>query len=252
MRKLILIITSLLLMSSCKILSPSQMLRTGPGYKYAEFTASDSVQEYKIAVNDEISFKLSTNNGEKIIDPVANANGSSASLNSGANVTFTIDYDGTIRLPVLGRIKLSGLTIRQAEEYLEESYKKYYNDPFVQLKVTNNRVIIFPGGAGGTANVLILKNTNTTLFEALASSGGITDGKASKIKLIRGDLKNPKVYLIDLSTLEGMKKANLVLQANDIIYIEPRNKIPEKLMAVIAPYISLVSFILLISQIVKK
>jgi polysaccharide biosynthesis/export protein len=250
MRKLTIIISLIFLISSCKIFSPSQMLRTGAGYKYTEFTASDSVQEYKIAINDEISFRLSTNNGEKIVDPVSGIS-AAGSVSSGTSITFTVDFDGTIRLPVIGRVKLSGLTIREAETFLEESYTKYYNDPFVQIKVMNNRVIIFPGGEGGTASVLELSNTNTTLFEALAMAGGITDGKAFKIKLIRGDLKNPKVYLIDLSSLEGMKKANLVLQANDIIYIEPRNKIPEKFMAVISPYLSLTSFILLIYQIVK-
>ena len=170
MRKLTLIISILLLISSCKILTPSQMLRTGPGYKYTEFTASDSVQEYKIAVNDELSLRLATNNGEKIIDPV----NTTTTINAEANVTFTVDFDGTIRVPILGRVKLVGLTIREAEALLEESYKKYYNDPYVQLKVINNRVILFPGGEGGTASVLILKNTNTTLFEALASAGGIT------------------------------------------------------------------------------
>jgi len=227
------------------------MLRTGPGYKFAKFTASDSVQEYKIAVNDELSFKLATNNGEKIIDPIT-VSANNASGNGEVNVTFTVDFDGTVRLPVIGRVKVSGLTIREAEALLEEDYKQFYNAPFVQLKVLNNRVIIFPGGAGGSATVLTLKNTNTTLFEALALAGGITDGKAFRIKLIRGDLKNPKVYLIDLSTLEGMKKANLVLMANDIIYIEPRNKIPEKFITLVSPYVSLVSFVILIYQLVKK
>lgn len=248
MRKLALFIFLSLLITSCKVFSPSRMLRTGPGYKYSEFLAGDSVQEYKVAVNDEISFKLATNDGEKLIDPVM---ASGAAAGSSAGGTYLVEFDGTVKLPVLGRIKLSGLTLREAEKMLEDNYTKYYNNPFVQLEVTNNRVILFPGGEGGTAIVLTLTNTNTTLFEALALAGGISDGKAFRIKLIRGDLKNPQVYLIDLSTLDGMKKANLVLQANDIIYIEPRNRIPEKFMAVITPYISLASFILLILQTVK-
>jgi polysaccharide biosynthesis/export protein len=249
MRKPLLIILLLLIISSCKIISPTQMLRTGAGYKYTEFTASDSVQEYRIAINDNISFILSTNSGEKLIDPITTT---ATLVNTGVSVSYTVDFDGTIRLPIVGRIKLNGLTIREAEKLLEESFEKYYNNPFVQLKVLNNRVIIFPGGTGGNASVLTLTNTNTTLFEALAMAGGISDGKAYRIKLIRGDLKNPKVYLIDLSTLSGMKKANLVLQANDIIYIIPRDKIPEKFIGLISPYLSLLSFILVLYQLVKK
>ena len=249
MKKIVLIASLLFLITSCKVFMPSQMLRTGSGYKYTEFTDSDSVQEYKIAANDKLSFKLSTNDGEKLIDPVS-ATGTS-STQGGSGATFTVDFDGTIRLPVIGRIKVSGLTVRETEKMLEENYAKFYNNPFVQVEVTNMRVILFAGGEGSAASVITLTNTHTTLFEALATAGGIGDGKAYRIKLIRGDLKNPKVYLIDLSTLDGMKKANLVLQANDIIYIDPRYKINERFMTFVTPYISMISFILLILQTVK-
>ncbi len=68
----------------------------------------------------------------------------------------------------------------------------------------------------------MLNNENTNLFDFIASSGGMPgNSNASKIKIIRGDLKDPKVYLVDLSTIEGMKAAELTLQAGDIIYIQP-------------------------------
>ncbi|MFA5194625.1 MAG: hypothetical protein WC401_02395, partial [Bacteroidales bacterium] len=86
----------------------------------------------------------------------------------------------------------------------------------------------------------------------LAKAGGINDGKAHKIKLIRGDLKNPKVYIIDLSTVEGMTKANLIVQANDIIYVQPRNKIPEKIINVLAPYLTLLSTFILVYELFVK
>ena len=247
MKKISLVIFALLFLNSCRIFSPSQMLRTGSDFKYSDFPADQTIQEYKISANDELSFQLATNDGEKIVDPVL----SIGTSRGAAGNTYLVEFDGMVKFPVLGRIKLSGLTLREAEKLLEESYSKYYNDPFVQLKVTNNRVIIFPGGEGGTSTVLTLSNTNTTLMEALALAGGISDGKAQRVKLIRGDLKNPQVYLIDLSTLEGVKKANLVLQANDIIYVEPRNKIPEKFLAVITPYISLLSLFFLLTQTFK-
>ena len=63
-------------------------------------------------------------------------------------------------------------------------------------------------------------NDNTTLFEALAQAGGLNGGKAYKIKIIRGDLRNPQIFLVDLSTIKGVVKSDFVLQANDIIYIE--------------------------------
>lgn len=236
-----------LFLSSCKIFSPTQMLRTGRDYKYSEFTTTQDTQLYKIAIDDKISFTISTNNGENLINPVS----ATASTLQNAGGEYTVEYDGIVKLPILGRVKISGMTLREAEKFLEDSYSKYFNEPFVQLKITNSKVILFLGGEGGSASVMTLTKANTTLFEAIAQAGGISDGKAFKIKLIRGDLKNPQIYLIDLSTLEGVKKANLVLQANDIIYVQPRNRYPEKFLATITPYLSLASFILLIAQTVK-
>jgi polysaccharide export outer membrane protein len=84
----------------------------------------------------------------------------------------------------------------------------------------------------------------------LALAGGIQDGKAYKIKLIRGDLKNPTIYQIDLSTVDGLKQADLVLQANDIIYVEPA-KVLTQFMKEFSPYLSLANTILLIFQLFK-
>ncbi|MFA4851361.1 MAG: polysaccharide biosynthesis/export family protein [Bacteroidales bacterium] len=251
MKKLALFIFLSLLITSCKVFSPSQMLRTGPGYKYSKFLASDSVQEYRIAPFDKISFYISPNNGEKLLDQVAASANTNVNTNTNAGTSYTIEYDGSVKFPVFGRIKLSGYTVREAEKMLEDRYSKFYNNPFVKLEVTNMRVILFSKGLSGPASVISLANPNTTLFEALASAGGVFGGKSYNIKLIRGDLINPQIYLIDLSTLEGMKKANLILQTNDIIIIRPRNNISERAMTFVTPYLSLMSFILLILQTVK-
>ncbi|MFW6351649.1 MAG: hypothetical protein ACOC2E_04630 [Bacteroidota bacterium] len=77
-------------------------------------------------------------------------------------------------------------------------------------------------------------------------AGGIADGRAGKVKLIRGDLDDPQVFLIDLSTLEGVRNAEMVLQANDIIYVEPRERVPQRIMETIGPYLSLLSSALII------
>ena len=94
--------------------------------------------------------------------------------------------------------------------------------------------------------MITLENTNTTLLEALALAGGIEDGKARKIKLIRGDFKNPKVYLIDLSTIEGMTNGDIIIQANDIIYVEPVLHPARTILAELTPIVSLLTSFLLI------
>lgn len=219
------------------------MLKTGRNYPYAQ-PPTVPQYEYKIAPNDFLSFRLFSNDGFKLIDitglSITTVRAQQTSME------YLVEHDGLVKLPIIGRTSLQDLTARQAELFLEEKYSTYYNKPFVLLKVTNRRVIIFPGSEG-KAKVLNLTNNNTTLLEALALSGGIANtGKAKRIKLIRGNLKDPEVYLIDLSSLEGMKQADMVLQANDIIYVEPVLQLHKKLLSEINAYLALLNTFFLI------
>jgi polysaccharide export outer membrane protein len=103
-------------------------------------------------------------------------------------------------------------------------------------------VIVFPVRAGD-AKVIPLTNNNTTLIEALALAGGISeDGKARLVKLIRDNGKGKQdVFLLDLSTISGLKFASTVLQANDIIYVEPRRHYSYKFLTEVAPIVSLLT-----------
>jgi polysaccharide export outer membrane protein len=145
------------------------------------------------------------------------------------------------------------LSIREATEYLEQIYSDYYVKPFVYINVTNKRVIVFPGN-GGAAKVLYLTNNNTTVIEALALTGGIAeDGKAYKVKLIRNqDNVKPKVYLMDLSKIDGIAVGNTVVMAHDIIYVEPRYRFARTLVSEITPIVSLISSTFLLYTLVSR
>lgn len=239
----------MLFLSGCKIFQPGVMLRTSKDYKYSDFPDSTS-NEYTISSNDYIQFRLYANDGFKLIEFTTDG-GSGSNVAQSTGLLFLVEFDGTVKLPLLSHIKLAGKTVREAERYLEKLYSEFYNKPFVMLRVTNRRVIIFPGNEGD-AKVVALQNERTTLLEALASGGGISaNGKARKIKLIRGEFENRSVFLVDLSTIEGMKQADMVLQANDIIYIEPVFNLSRELLSEISPIISLISSTLLFITVVN-
>jgi polysaccharide biosynthesis/export protein len=142
---------------------------------------------------------------------------------------------------LVGRVKLAGLTRRAAEDSLEAKYQQQYKDPFITITLSNRKVLVFPG-SNSNAKVVHFTSDNMNLLQALAEVGGISNtGRAKKVKLIRGDLKNPKVYKIDLSTLEGMKEADLALQSGDIIYVQPYED-PASLFAKnITPYLAAIT-----------
>jgi protein involved in polysaccharide export with SLBB domain len=210
-------------------------------------------RNYRIQPNDFLDVRVYTNKGERIIDPngelqfgspagptpsltprSSGATGGRATVSrtsgTSSGLELLVQADGTVDMPIVGRVQLSKLSLRQADSTLQVLYSTYYRDPFVQTRVTNNRVIIL-GASGGL--VLPLANDNMNLIEILALAGGVDGGgnggasvyryggKTSNIRIIRGDLKNPQIEQIDLSTISGMRRANLQMEPNDIIYIEP-------------------------------
>lgn len=247
MRNLIILAVAALLLSSlpsCKILNPSIMLQTKKDYKFDSVkldSAAYMSQEYHIAPNDIIEFRLFANDGFTIINLSTLTNREGAAYFNNIRFEYLIDNHGIVKLPVIGEIKLSGYTVREAEDTLQRRYSKYYIDPFAMLEVVNKRVIVFPGN-DGQAKVVRLQNSNTTLIETIALAGGIPEsGKAYSIKLIRnnGDPSQPLVYHFDLSKIESIPQANMLVQANDIIYVEPRKYYARETLREITPIISL-------------
>ncbi len=213
-------------------------------------------RNYRIQPNDFLDLRIYTNKGERIIDPngelglgapagqqpslsprTSSASRGGTVSRTGANASASgleilVQADGTAALPVVGQVRVGGLTLHEADSVLQVRYSPYYTEPFIQTRVTNNRVIVL----GAAGQVVPLANDNMNLLEVLALSGGVDGGngggggsngvyryggKTSNIRIIRGDLKNPQVEQINLSTIEGMRRANLQMEPNDIVYIEP-------------------------------
>lgn len=236
-----LIFIATLIMQSCGINS-SMMLKTDKNYKFD--TVPNKINDsYQLSANDIIQLRLYSNNASKLID--INQGNSSVNLNN-STIDYLIDENGLVKLPIVGETNITGLTPKQASEELEKTFSKYYVDPFIIITVTNKRVLVFPGKSGD-AMVVNLLNNNTTLMEAIALAGGISDdGKAKKVKLIRTVNNERKVYLIDLSKIEGLKQADLVVQANDIIYVEPKKQIARGVVKELTPLITILSAVLLV------
>ncbi|HSH65007.1 MAG TPA: polysaccharide biosynthesis/export family protein [Bacteroidia bacterium] len=218
------------------------MLKTKKDYKYAQPPDSTNAADYRISPNDIIEFNLYSNDGFKLVD-LTTLNGTNPNAFRIQNsIDYLVEPNGQVKLPVLGKIQISGYTLRDAQSVLEEKYSAFYIRPYVVLKIINKRVIVFPGSAGD-AKVIPLVNNNTTLIEGIALAGGLADdGKAKMIKLIRVNKnKEREVYLLDLSVIEGIKQASMVLQANDIIYVEPRRRYAVRFLHEVAPIISVIT-----------
>jgi polysaccharide export outer membrane protein len=249
MRRIILFLSVVSILTSCKIFRSNLMLKTPKDYNFEKLVDSLSRNDYRIAPNDAINYRILTNEGYKLINSTTEA-----SINANfPTIDTRIESDGSCRFPMIGVVKLAGLSIIEAEKLLEEKYTVYYIKPYISIRITNKRVIVFPGLAGA-AKVLPITNNNTTVMEALAMAGGISeDGKAYKIKLIRNTPgQMPKVYLMDLSKIDGLASANTQVQAYDLIYVEPRYRPVRTISNEIAPILTLLTTGLILYEVLKR
>jgi polysaccharide export outer membrane protein len=250
MRKLIYLLFGILpFLYSCKTLNPSIMFQTSKSSEHIVDSIHGQSREYLIAEEDNIVMRIFTNEGFRLVDATQGVSGIGG-MNEA--VQYLVESDGGVKLPLLGKVYIKGMTIQQAEKMLEEKYSAYYKTPYVTIRVSNRHVLVFTGD-GGKGSVISLQNENTTILEALTLAGGIESrGKAYKIKIIRGDLKNPQIFLVDLSTVEGMKKSHLIVQSKDIIYVEPSADYSTKVLAQLTPIIGILTSVLLIVDILSR
>ncbi|GHN01300.1 hypothetical protein WSM22_27890 [Cytophagales bacterium WSM2-2] len=216
-----------------------------------EVTATE--KNYVIQKNDKLRVELHSFNGERLIDPNPEMTGgaknekSTSQDQSSEQNTYLVDINGMAKLPILGEIKLEGLTLRQAEEVLQKKYaESAFKDSFVKMSFVNKRVIVL-GAPGG--QVIPLNNTNVRVAEILAMSKGVdNNAKAHNIRLIR----DTHVYQIDFSTIQGYMEGNMIVESGDIVYVEPiRRPLTEGLRdysLIIYPLISLITILVVNSS----
>ena len=178
---------------------------------------AEAEKNYIIQKNDYLKLEVYTNSGERIIDPDLKLLKDIPVQNTETrpDPNFLVDINGVVKFPMIGELKMEGLTIRKAEEFLQKEYAKFYLQPYVILAYTNKRVVVL-GAPGG--KVIPLVNENVTLAEILSLSNGIVNNAmAHNIRVMRGE----QYFVADFSTIEGYHKTNMIMQHGDIVYIEP-------------------------------
>jgi len=243
-----------LMLGSCSI-NPSIMFK-GEHFAKTEHDSLFKDSAIRITQGDLLSISVFSDNGVQLIADRSQVNlieSAQANLNTASSQTgYLVDDDGLVRLPIIGLCKIGGLTIREAENKLIDNYKSYYTNPFVILKVINQRVLVFPG-TGGSGKVVPIENTKTSLIEVLAAAGGITNtGKANQIKIIRQSKNPPQVFVVSLEHMNSAIQNNILVQPNDIIYVDPVPRKAQETLILLAPYFGIITSLAILYQIANS
>lgn len=139
--------------------------------------------------------------------------------NSMAN-GYLVDARGNIQMPLVGDVKVSGLTSAMARDTIVSKMVKYLINPSVKLNIRNFRVTVM--GEVLHPGVYTVPNEKITLPEALAIAGDLTVfSLRENITVIREVNGKKEFGTVDLTSRELFNSPYYTLHCNDIIYVEP-------------------------------
>ncbi len=134
--------------------------------------------------------------------------------------TYTIDINGEIDFPKLGKIKVAGKTRTEAIDYLRSEIGKFIISPGISITVRNFKVTVL--GEVTRPGVFTIDNDRITVLEALGLAGDLTIyGKRNDILVVREQNGQKKEFRIDLTKRESLNSPVYYLAQNDIFYVEP-------------------------------
>ena len=207
----------------------------------------EMVFENKIQPNDRVGIMVYNQSGAgpgQLTSMISSRGSQQGARGADETQGLLVTQEGTVRLPLIGSATIQGLTEDEAAKYLMGEYGKYLRNPYVTVEIMNQRLFIL--GEVKNPGVVPVTNGTMNLIEAIARSGDLTDfAERRGILILRGDLRDPDVRMIDLTQMSTIKLSSLYLKPNDIVYVQPRSSKGRKIAYdEISPPFQLVSSIL--------
>ena len=180
-----------------------------------------NINEYKFQPGDDLIINISVDNPELLTPFKLNRNSDQRAGSGGSSslTSYTLDENGYIDFPQLGKIKLAGMTREEAIDFLTQKTSLYLKEPIVNIKLSNFRVTVLGDGKG---NVIDVKDENTNILEVLAKSQIIQrSSDIDNILLIRKENNERVKYTVNLKDANLFNEPYYFVRQNDIIYVKP-------------------------------
>ena len=190
---------------------------------------NEPLYDARIMPKDLISITVNTT------DPQASApfnlttqtplNASLANVNTTSAPTlqqYLVDNEGEIDFPVLGRLKVGGLTKRETETMIRERLVPYLKEvPIVTVRMTNYKISVI--GEVNRPGTFTVSNEKVNVLEALAMAGDMTVyGVRTNVKLIRESAQGKQEIIeLDLTKSDIVLSPYFYLRQNDVLYVTP-------------------------------
>lgn len=216
-----------LLATSC---TSNKSLLYMQGKDFTQEQATVNLNEIKVQPQDRVSIVVTCKEPElaqqfNLVQAESRLGQKATSQSQGRITSYTIDAEGNIDFPKVGKIHIAGLTRQQISEKIADILKKghWVNDPIVTVEFANLHFTVL--GSIASPGVYSIDYDNVTLLEGLAQAGDLQTVGERDILVIREENGIRKKYNVNLKDDNLFESPVYNLQQNDVIYVRPNNTV---------------------------
>ena len=194
-----------------------------------DFSQSKFLYDAHIMPKDVLTITVSTSNPDaaapfNLTVPTSYSQQNRSTWNTQLLQSYLVDNEGGIDFPILGYIKVGGLTKSACEKMIHDKILPYLNaneNPVVTVTMSNYKISVL--GEVAHPGMFSVGNEKINILEALAQAGDMTIyGVRDRVKLIREDANGQKaIYTLNINDANIVNSPYYYLQQNDIVYVEP-------------------------------
>ncbi|MGK6351553.1 polysaccharide biosynthesis/export family protein [Parapedobacter sp. DT-150] len=217
--------------------------------------------EYKepvVLVDDILHITIQTIDGgtttaiNQLSGGIANAGNPAAptAVNSSAPSGYLVDKEGQISMPMLGTLKVVGLTTSEVRTLVSEEAARYFKDPTVQVRFANFKITVI--GEVTRPATYTVASEKINLLDALGMAGDLTIfGKRENVMLIRDNNGEKEFVRFNLNSYDTFTSPYFYLKQGDVIYVEPgkgkvaqNNAARTQMVSILASAVSIITVIM--------
>lgn len=188
--------------------------------------AKSNSYEVKIQPDDLLSIIVSAEDPEIAVPfnlrtvSIVTPNGQNRATGQETMQLYLVDANGTIDFPVLGKLKVSGLSRTEVTKMFQDKISVYIKNPIINFRITNFKISV--QGEVNVPGTYTLDSERITLIEALTKASDLTVyGKRDNILIIR-DIEGVKTFnRVDITKADFINSPFYYLAQNDVVYVEP-------------------------------
>jgi len=194
--------------------------------EYVLFNQAEKVQHQEVLKPSNVQFEYKILPHDRLSVLVYNHPELSTTTNLNSlqqEKGLLVNSKGFIRLPLVKKIQIVGLTQTEAEAKISSAFQTYLKHPDIQIEVLNKRAYII--GEVNRPGEVPLTNERLTLLQVLAIAGDMTRyaNRQSILIFKSRDSQNVRTKVINLTDKNSLMSANLMVEPNDIVYVMPNS-----------------------------